>query len=223
MGDIVADAVNEVISGGGSVDETVESIPVETASESADPDAGSQPDGKKSDKEFNPIVLDSQEAADKFVKDRVARAQRSVEKKFQDQISDLQSKLQAFEDEKLSESEKISKRAESAEKLAEERGGEVTKLRRELFIRDKADELAAEGLALPRDLWDRVRGDTDEDIEADMRALAAALPKPAETETTEGRPPTRQPREKVFPTGQEPDTELDAESIVNSIPGFFNF
>lgn len=189
----------------------VESAPVETAStENADSGAST------SRNEFKSIVLDSQDAADSFVKDRVSRAQRSVEKQYKTQVDDLNAKIEAFENEKLSESDKIVKRAEAAEKLAKERGDELTKMRREMSL----NSLAADA-KLPRDLWDRVRGDTEEEISADIAKLKAALPAteaPADT-----RPPSQQSKVTVAPTGQEPDADQDAKSIVDSLPGFLNF
>lgn len=194
----------------------VESAPDETATTVADSDNEAP---ATTETVFKEIVLDSQEAADKFIKDRVARAQRSAEKKFQTQLDELQGQLKAHEDSKLSESEKLQNAAKAAEQLAEERGNEVTKLRRQMTVKDLAIDAK-----LPKELWDRVRGETDEDIAADIQDLAEKFA-PKDVSVDSRRPPTQAPKVTVTPTGGEPDVEPTAKSIVDSfssLPGVFS-
>lgn len=186
----------------------VESAPVETATTVADSESETV---TPSESPFKEIVLDSQEAADKFIKDRVARAQRSAEKKTQQQIDDLQAKLKSHEDAKLSDSEKLVNAAKAAQQLADDRGNELTKLQRTI----KVGELA-EAAKLPRSLWDRVRGDTDEELEADIAKLATDF-RVKDGVSTDSRPPVQSPNVSVTPTGGEIEIERNAKSIVDSM------
>lgn len=192
----------------------------DTAATDADEDTTddvvpAEPEPKPTKKAFENIVLDSQEAADNFVKDRIARATRSTEKKFADQVKELSEKLKSYETEKLTADEQKELRLSEAEKLAEERGNQITQMLRERTITDLAVEAG-----LPKNLWDRVRGENDEEIAADINALVALLPKETVKETA--GPPSQAPTVKLSPTGDEPNSEPDAKSIVDSLPGFLS-
>lgn len=181
----------------------VETAPVETAAVVADPVTPAEPTVV----EFTPITLDSQEATDNFVKDRVARATRAAEKKVEGEKKALQDKIDAFENEKLTDDQKKDARAAAAEKLAQERGDELTKLTRELLVRDNAGDL-------PKSLWDRVRGDTEDEIIADIATLLEGVPA---APSAPGRPPTQSPMVRVQPVGTDPDPGLNAEDIIKQL------
>lgn len=183
--------------------------PVETAPVGADPETVET--AAVTEATFKEIVLDSQDAADQFVKDRVARAQRSAEKKTQQTVDDLKAQLKAHEDAKLSDAEKLVNATKAAEKLAEDRGNELTKLQRQIKVSELADEAK-----LPRSLWDRVRGDTDEELEADIAKLATDFGV-KDGVSTDSRRPVQSPTVSVTPTGGEPDADPTAKSIVDSM------
>lgn len=183
----------------------VEAAPVETATAIADPivETPVAP-------EFKAIVLDSQDAADNFMKDRVARATRSAETKAAAEKKALEDRIAAFEDEKLSADEKKDKRIADAEKLAADALAENTKLQRTNVVRDLAEEAG-----LPKKLWDRVRGDTEDEITADIAELMEGIPAPAEP--VKGTPPTRAPKVKLQSTNTEIDPGDNADAIVKGL------
>lgn len=160
---------------------------------------------------FKPIVLDSQDAVDGFMKARIAR----VEKKYSD-YNDLKAKaahVDELEAASLSESEKLQKRLAEFEKLAADKEAELTKLQRDRVVSDVASEMG-----LPKKFWDRVRGDTDDEIISDITDLLEGLPKP---EKDKGSPPGQSPKVKVQPTGSDPEVQMTAEDILKSIPRGF--
>jgi hypothetical protein len=175
--------------------------PVETATIVADPVTDDAPVV-----EFKAITLDSQEATDNFVKDRVARATRSAEKKAEAEKQALKDRIAEFENEKLTEDQKKEQRAIAAEKLAQERGEELTKLQRAGIVRDLADEAG-----LPKALWGRVHGDTEEEIAADIKELIDGLPA---APVVPGRPPTQSPTVRVQPVNSDPDPGQSADDIM---------
>lgn len=161
--------------------------------------------------EFQPIVLDSQDAVNSFVKKRVERAKRSAEEAMQAQIAERDAKIKAFEEQALSESEKVLKRAEAAEKLAQERDAELARLKRDKLVSDLASEAK-----LPKKLWDRIRGDTEEDIQADIEDLAKEFG--TDTVSTDSRPPSSRPKTvSVVAPGHEPETTITAKSVADRI------
>lgn len=170
--------------------------------------AGSESGASSGGGEFKAIT--SQEALDAILTKRLERAEKASSKKYGETIKSLEDKIAAFETEKLSESEKLQKRLEDAEKLASERAGELTKLQRERQVFDLAQEHE-----LPRALWDRVRGDTDEEILADIEALKGVLPGKPETKGGFPQGPTRT---TVTPTGDAADPgDLTADDILKSL------
>ena len=169
------------------------------------PEVRTSPESDPTDGNFRPI--NSQEEFDNALKKRLERAEKSTAKKYDQQIADLTAKLESYENEKLSEQEKLTKRAEAAEKAAQERDTELTKLKRDRLVADLAHEAG-----LPKKLWDRVRGDDDDSIIADIYELMETIPKP---DSKDGKkPPSPGSTVKVQPTGSDGETEETAESII---------
>ncbi|SKS41076.1 DUF4355 domain-containing protein [Mycobacteroides abscessus] len=174
------------------------------------------------DDAFESIVLDSQEAVNKFMQKRIAR----VEKKYEG-FEDFKAKASQFdqlEAEKGSDIEKLTRRAEKAEKERNELQDKVTKAERTDLVREIADELG-----LPKKLVGRVRGDTEDDIRADIADLLESVPSP----TTEGDsknkkddagndgPPSGAPKSKLkfAATGDESDTlNISADEVLKRVP-----
>lgn len=174
------------------------------------------------DDAFESIVLDSQEAVNKFMQKRIAR----VEKKYEG-FEDFKAKASQFdqlEAEKGSDIEKLTRRAEKAEKERNELQDKVTKAERTDLVREIADELG-----LPKKLVGRVRGDTEDDIRADIADLLDSVPSP----TTEGDsknkkddagndgPPSGAPKSKLkfAATGDESDTlNISADEVLKRVP-----
>lgn len=187
----------------------VEAAPVEIAPIVADPVT---PAVATPPVEFAAIVLDSQEATDNFVKDRVARATRAAQTAAKAERKAIEDELNELKNAALSETEKKDNALKAAEQLAAERGDELTKLQRASLVSDLAQEAG-----LPKKFWDRVRGDTDEEIVADIAELMEGIPAPADP--VKGTPPSPAPKAKVKvqPTGNEPDPGLNADAIVKEL------
>lgn len=175
--------------------------------------SGSRSGSESGGNEFKAIT--SQDALDAILTKRLERADKVSAKKYGETIKSLEDKIAAFESEKLSESEKLQKRLEDAEKLASERAGELTKLQRDRQVFDLAQEHG-----LPRALWDRVRGDSDEEIIADIEALKGVIPEP---KPSGGGFPQGPTRTTVAPTGEQPDPgDITADDLLKQI-SFSNF
>lgn len=185
----------------------VEAAPVETATPVADPVTPVVEGAPVVPVPFKQIVLDSQDAADDFIKDRIARATRSAEKKAEAEKKILQDRITGFETAQLTEDQKKEQRAITAEKLAQERGDELTKLQREILVRDNAGDL-------PKSLWDRVRGETEEEIVADIASLMEGVPA---APVVPGRPPAQSPMVRVQPVGTDPDPGLSVDDIMKQL------
>ena len=168
-------------------------------------DARTQPESPD-DSGFKPIQ--SQEEFDAALKKRLERAERSTEKKFQAQMKELQEKLQEHENAKLSEEEKRNKRLTELEKALKEREEKITELERGKLVSDVASELK-----LPKKLWDRVRGDTEDEVRADIEDMLSDLPKPTEAK----KPPAQGGKLKVSPSGDSGDPTESADAILDSI------
>lgn len=178
--------------------ETAADVRTSTATESAD-------DG------FKPIT--SQEEFDSRLKNRLERAERSTEKKFNAQIKELTDKIAGFENEKLSDAEKRDKRLAELEKALQERDEKLTKLERAKIVSELAHDAK-----LPKKLWDRVKGDTEDEIAADIQELLEAYPTP-ESKDDKGakKPPSQGATVKVQPTGSDGEIEESADAILESI------
>ena len=134
----------------------------------------------------------TQAEVDNILKDRLARQKAAVEGAAQ-------------------------KAKDEAERLAAEKQGEFEKLYKDTLtkleqaeLRARTSELArirttiGAKLQLPTELQDRLRGETEEEIEADAKILLAAIPKPTPITNTDGA----QGVNGSVPTQQYTDAEI---------------
>lgn len=174
------------------------------------PEAHVSPEAEPTEPSFRPI--DSQEALDALIQKRVARAEKSAEKKFNETLATLQAKIDGFESEKLTDTEKRDKRIAELEKAVQERDEKLTKLERAKTVSELAHEAK-----LPKKLWDRVQGDTEDEIAADIQELLEAYPTPESKDEGKKKPPSQGATVKVQPTGSDGETEETADAILEAI------
>lgn len=154
-------------------------------------------------------AITSQADFDARLKGRLTRAEKAAEKKSQKAIDDLNAKVKSFEDAQLSVDEKKDKTiADLTAALAERDKTISQKDRNELVTTLAADN------NLPRKFWDRVRGETEDEITADIAELLEALP--AATVTKTG-PPSQSATVKVQTTGDDGEQNQSADDILASI------
>lgn len=133
---------------------------------------------------FKPI--ESQEAFDAMIKDRIARAQEAERKKFEG-YDDLKVKAEKFdaseaervkrEQDALSAEDRVKQESEAAQKAHAELQAAheaAQKTIAELNVQLLRNEVAG-AKGVPAHLVGRLRGDTQEEIEADADDLLAAL------------------------------------------------
>lgn len=171
-------------------------------------ESGSRTESESTD-EFKPIG--SQEEFDKAVKGRIARAEKAAEKKLSGRVTELEGIVHAHEQEKLTEDQRRDARIEELTSALAERDTTIAKNDRDKLVADLADEKK-----LPRKLWDRVRGDSDEEILADIDLLLETVPAKADPGTGKsGKTIT------VTPTGATGDKEQTAAEIIAAIDPSF--
>lgn len=178
---------------------TTESAPVE---ESTDQDSGNHVESESSES-FKAIT--SQADLENVLKGRLKRAETAAEKKHQARIKELESIAHAYENEKLSEDDKKNKRLEELTAALAERDEMIKGHERGKLVSTLADDLG-----LPRKYHDRIRGDSEEEITADIQDFLDGLPKsdkPKPTGTV-----------KVQSTGDSGTTEINAEDIFKNLP-----
>ncbi|QWT30536.1 scaffolding protein [Mycobacterium phage Rose5] len=182
--------------------------------------ADSGGDSGGGDTGFKPIT--SQEDFEKALSRRIARERN----KYKD-YDDLKAKAAEFEKlqaEKGSDIEKLTRRAEKAERELASLTEKLSKAERMEMVRDLADEMG-----LPKKLIKRVQGDSEEDIRADIEDLLDGLPKPEKKAEADGgdkdkekKPPTQAPKARMTftATGDEADEglELTADEILKDVP-----
>ncbi|MEC4833761.1 DUF4355 domain-containing protein [Mycobacteroides chelonae] len=176
--------------------------PVET--ETVETDSGARTEPETVVDEFKPIT--SQADFDARLKDRLDRANKSAQKKFDAQIKDLSEKLKAFEDEKLTDAQKKDKRLDEITNALAERDKTIAQFERERLVGDVASELG-----LPRKFWDRVRGEDEDAIRQDIASLLEDLP------TKPVNAPPHNSTVRVQSTGDDGEPELTAEAILEGI------
>lgn len=117
--------------------------------------------GKTDERKFTQAELDA------IVKERLDRERKAREKV-------------AADEKAKHEAETMAKNAEW-EKLAKQREDELAKLQADIKARDLRDKRRAIGqkAGLPDAIADRLTGETDEELEADAKAILEALPKGA--------------------------------------------
>ena len=181
--------------------------PAEKPAEKASEEAKEVSEPEKPAKEFK--APQTQEELDQLIQKRIQR----VEGKYKDypDLKERASKYDALEAEKGSDVEKLTRRAEQAEKRAADAEAKISAVERRELVRDIADELG-----LPKKLISRVQGDDEEAIRADITELLDGLP--VDKSTTAG-PPVNTPKTKVKVStgGGDSDPEWTADDIVKAI------
>jgi ribosome-binding protein aMBF1 (putative translation factor) len=185
--------------------EAVETVVDDASEKSSTGGSGSHVESEEAGDGFRAIT--TQDDFDAAIKQRIARAEKGAEKKFSAQISELESIVHAFENEKLSEDEKKEKRLEELTASLAERDKTIKGFERDKLVTN----LAAEH-ELPRKFWDRVRGDTEDDIAADIADLLDALPKAAAKTS-----PSSNGTVKVQSTGDDGEQPVSADAILSAI------
>lgn len=182
-------------------------------------------DGDPGNEVENPFkAITTQEEFNAAIQGRVTRLKNQYEKKYEG-FEDFKQKAEAFdklEAEKGSDIEKLTRRAEKAERDFAEIQSKFAAAERNATVRDIADELG-----LPKALVKRVQGDTEEDIRADIEDLLQGLPSTKKDETPKGNdsknePPSQQPKARMTfaATGDQSDQglEISADDVLKDIP-----
>lgn len=188
----------------------------------ATPDNKGDGDPSEIDNPFKAIT--TQDDFDKAIQGRVTRLKNQYDKKYEG-YEDFKQKAAAFdklEAEKGSDIEKLTRRAEKAERDLAEISGKFAAAERNSMVRDIADELG-----LPKSLVKRVQGDNEEDIRADIEDLLQGLPPTGKDSAPKGNdskkePPSQQPKQRMtfVATGDQPDDglEMSADDILKDVP-----
>jgi hypothetical protein len=139
-----------------------QAVPVEAAVEAQD----AQPTGAEPGTKTEAAKTFTQTELDAIVTERLQRAQRKAEEATAKARTEAERKAQEEQGQfqKLAESLK----AELEQERQARKAAELAGLRRDVAARRN----------LPAGLVDRLRGETEQEIEADAEALLAALPKP---------------------------------------------
>lgn len=185
------------------------------------PDGDGSGDGGSDKVENTFKAITTQDDFDKLVQRRIARAEARIEKKYEgfEEIKSKATKFDELEAAQGNEIEKLTRRAEKAERERDDLKGKVSAAERKELISEIADELG-----LPKGLRKRVQGDTEDDIRSDIEDLMAGLPKPADDEGPKKKdaPPSQSPKQKrtLSATGDESDDglELSADDILKDVP-----
>jgi hypothetical protein len=140
-----------------------QAVPVEAAVEAQD----AQPTGAEPGTKTEAAKTFTQTELDAIVTERLQRAQRKAEEATAKARTEAERKAQEEQGQfqKLAESLK----AELEQERQARKAAELAGLRRDVAARRN----------LPAGLVDRLRGETEQEIDADAEALLAALPKPA--------------------------------------------
>lgn len=174
------------------------------------PDAHVSPETKPEPEKASFQAITTQEEFDAAIKQRIARAEKSAEKKAQAVVADLEAKIKGYEDAQLTADQKKDKRISELEKALGERDTELTKLQRDKLITNLASEHG-----LPKKLWGRVQGNTEDEITSDIQELLEAIPA-AETKDAK-KPPTQGGTVRVQPSGDSGEPMEDADAILEAI------
>jgi 2-oxoglutarate dehydrogenase complex dehydrogenase (E1) component-like enzyme len=162
--------------------------------------------------EFNAIT--SQEALENVLKGRLERAAKSAEKKYQQQVDELNAKISQYETAQLSAEEKKDKRLSELEQNLAEATDRYTKLERTRLV-----ETLARDMGLPEKFWSRVQGSTDDEIISDINDMLEGLPRADRQNTVT----SQAPKLSVQATNTDPEVEESAKGIVDKIGSMFNF
>lgn len=181
-----------------AVSETAEtSAPVET-------DAGEDRSAASStESSFKAIT--TQDELEKVLGGRLSRAEKAAEKKYTSHVKELESIVHAYENEKLSADEKKDKQIGELTAALAERDETLKGHERSKLVSTLADDLG-----LPRKYHDRIRGDSEEDITADIQDFLEGLPKSDKQKQTG--------TVKVQSTGDSGEPTLTADDVFKNLP-----
>lgn len=153
----------------------------------------------------------SQAEVDRIIADRLRREREKIGDV--DELKKAADELKALKDKDKSESEKLNgelaaEKATSAKTAAENRRLRVALAK------------APEGISAADVLKyaDRLRGDTQEQLEADAEEFFASFGS-STTSTKDGKPPASKPSERLKPGGApEEEPDIDTDKVLEKIP-----
>lgn len=190
-----------------------------------DPTAGSEdagekpdvtPDNETDDKDETPEEkLISQAELDRIVQKRLKRQEDQLKKQYADydKIKEEAESFRKLQDEKSTDAERWEKEREKFLSDLRERDEKLSKLERNNLIADLATDRG-----LPKSLWKRVSGDSEDDIAEDIDSLIKDLglgDKPKD----EGGGKTPRARKALHGGGGEgEDPDPDTDELVSRIP-----
>lgn len=160
--------------------------------------------------------LISQTDLDRIVQKRLKRQEEQFLKKFGDyeeRVKESES-FRKLQDEKSTDAERWEKERNQLLSTLQEKDQALTKLQRANLIADLASERG-----LPKTMWKRVQGETEEEIAEDMDSIIndLGLKKAASDASKEKTPATR--KGTVYGGGGETeDPDPDTDAIVSKIP-----
>lgn len=120
---------------------------------------------------------------DKYARENARRRRENEELKAQ--IAELSERLEATENEKLSDTERLQKERAKLERQAQEAAAEA-KQAKKMLLATKA--IAKHGL--PEDFAERLLGDTEEELEEDAKRIATLIDRTAKEKYRPGAPQT---------------------------------
>lgn len=170
----------------------------DTDDEPGDDDAGDKGGtGKDKDKAFDPIT--SQADLDRIIDRRVIRLRGQIAK-------DVRTEIEAE-----------ARRKEAAEQgdyktLYEELQGKHEEMEQSIAARDLKDrkQAIAKAAGLPAEMYDRLQGESDEDLKADAKAMAKLLATPDAPEIDTGNTAPGKPRRRAGKGDADEDLKTPA-------------
>lgn len=105
------------------------------------------------------------------------KAEREARKKAESEVKSLAKRIEDFERRERERDEQAAKDQGKWEEIAKAREDELAQLKREIAERDLRDRKTAIAKAhdLPDEFVERLKGETDEELEADAKAIAKLL------------------------------------------------
>lgn len=153
-----------------------------------------------------------QSELDRIVQKRLKRAEDAITKRYadyEDRVKESE-EFRKLQNEKATDSERWEKERNTLLASLQEKESELTRLQREHLIANLASEKG-----LPKTLWKRVQGNSEEEIAEDMDSIISDLGL-----ARDGKEKTPAPRKgAVYGGGGETeDPEPDTDAIVSRIP-----
>ena len=160
-----------------------------------------QDDQREADDQDQDDTHESEQLGDKGRE--ALKREREARKAADKRAADLEKRIAEFEKAQKDRDAETARQNGEWEKVATEAQAELETLKAQIAERDLRDRKAAAAKAagLPDDMADRLRGDTDEELEADAKALAKHLRTPEAPDTDAGdRTPrgTKKPDKRAY-------------------------